>query len=313
MIMTIALLMMMTVLSPMRNFDSLVAYFSSPSSGQKGSFPSILRHFHSRFGSGRNESTQEFTQEFTSQGKEKVKTMASTQAFCLRRSNQPSDLVRDFSQMLVDEDLTDVTLSCEDGCIQAHRIFLAANSPYFKSIFAKLSNSAIKQYPVIVLKDVLMSDMKAIMEFIYRGEATVPQDQLPSILKAADGLKIRGLEGVENVPATDGILVGCKKKRKRRKKSRSGSQGSEDGSDVGANGDSGNEGLSSEEDDYDHGTQIMAVSDGASTAEDIEPSKLLEQSMTVNDGSSETGSSGNYRFPTNPSSRCASNNSNNGT
>lgn len=229
--------------------------------------------------------------------------MASTQAFCLRRSNQPTDLVRDFSQMLVDEDLTDVTLSCEDGCIQAHRIFLAANSSYFKSIFTKLSSSAFKQYPVIVLKDILMSDMKAIVEFIYRGEVTVPQAQLSSILKAADGLKIRGLEGVENVPTGDGILIGSKKKRKRRKKSKSGSVVTDSETEERNNGneESGNEGLSSEDDDFDEGTQIVAVNDGASTAEDLEPSRLLEQSMTVtSDGSSESRnrrtSNGNLRF-----------------
>lgn len=198
--------------------------------------------------------------------------------------------------MLVDEDLTDVTLSCEDGCIQAHRIFLAANSPYFKSIFSKLSNSAIKQYPVIVLKDVSMSDMKAIIEFMYRGEVTVPQLQMSSILKAADGLKIRGLEGVDNVPSSDGLLLKSKKKRKRKKKSKAGSvvTDSDEEERANGNGDSGNEGLSSEEDDFDQGTQIMAVSDGASTAEDLEPSRLLEQSMTVtSDASSETRN----RFP----------------
>lgn len=211
------------------------------------------------------------------------------EAFCLRRSDHGNDLIRDFSIMLEDEDLIDVTLSCEDGSIGAHRLMLSANSPYFKSLFARLAASSSKtQYPVVVLKDLPYRDLRAIIEFIYRGEVTVPQKQLTSVLRSAESLKIRGLNGIEGV-REDGSVSRNKKKRKKRRRRTSSSKTSNDdgeeqqGSDEEASSgqeESGNE-LTSD-DDFDLRTHITRVSDGR-TSGDLEPTRLLEQTMTVTD------------------------------
>jgi len=212
------------------------------------------------------------------------------EAFCLRRSDHGNDLIRDFSIMLEDEDLIDVTLSCEDGSIGAHRLMLSANSPYFKSLFARLAASSSKtQYPVVVLKDLAYRDLKAIIEFIYRGEVTVPQKQLTSVLRSAESLKIRGLNGIEGV-SEDGSLSRNKKKRKKRRRRISSSKTSNDeeqqGSDEEASSgqeESGNE--LTADDDFDLRTHITRVSDvrSNSTSGDLEPTRLLEQTMTVTD------------------------------
>lgn len=210
------------------------------------------------------------------------------EAFCLRRSDHGNDLIRDFSIMLEDEDLIDVTLSCEDGSIGAHRLMLSANSPYFKSLFARLAASSSKtQYPVVVLKDLPYRDLKAIIEFIYRGEVTVPQKQLTSVLRSAESLKIRGLNGIEGV-SEDGSVSRNKKKRKKRRRRASSSKTSNDegqqGSDEEASSgqeESGNE-LTSD-DDFDLRTHITRVSDVRSNSGDLEPTRLLEQTMTVTD------------------------------
>lgn len=247
----------------------------------------------------------------------------TTQAFCLRRATHPTDLVRDFSIMLEDDDLTDVTICCEDGNIQAHRMFLSANSPYFKSIFTKLSSTTVNnrnigtQYPVLVLKDISLMDMRAIVEFIYRGEVTVPQSQLPSVLKSAESLKIRGLNGVENIPDNTSSNAnnnsggagptggtGGKKGRKRKKRRKSSrSAGSTDGDDATAGtedddedavdpGDSGNDGISTDEEDEDaseNRTSITAIDSAG--GDGLEPSRLLEQSMVVTGDSNPGGRS----------------------
>jgi len=90
--------------------------------------------------------------------------------------------------------MVDVTLSCKDGSIRAHKMVLSACSSYFKNIFSKFTNPY--QYPVVIMKDVPFADLRAIVEFIYRGEVFVPQEQLSSVLKSAESLKVKGLSDV---------------------------------------------------------------------------------------------------------------------
>ena len=47
--------------------------------------------------------------------------------------------------------------------------------------------------PVIVLKDVDFENLKALVEYMYKGEANVPQHMLQSFIRTAESLQIRGL------------------------------------------------------------------------------------------------------------------------
>ncbi|XP_029177017.1 uncharacterized protein LOC114945094 [Nylanderia fulva] len=114
----------------------------------------------------------------------------SNQAYCLRWNNHRSNLLTVFDNLLQNESFTDVTLALEDGqIIKCHRIVLAACSTYFQNILLNLPNL----HPVIVLKDVKYADMKAILEYIYRGEVKVSQAELTSLLKVAESLQVKGL------------------------------------------------------------------------------------------------------------------------
>lgn len=59
----------------------------------------------------------------------------------------------------------------------------------FQNIFTDLPC----KHPVVVLKDVKYSEIKAILEYMYRGEVNVAQDQLAALLKVAEALKVKGL------------------------------------------------------------------------------------------------------------------------
>lgn len=91
--------------------------------------------------------------------------------------------------------LTDVTLSCEGQVIHAHRLVLASVSTYFESIFQSplVSN---QPNPVVILKDMKLSDLKAIIEFVYSGEVRVQENQLESLVKSAETLDISGLSRI---------------------------------------------------------------------------------------------------------------------
>ncbi|XP_074597074.1 longitudinals lacking protein-like isoform X2 [Brevipalpus obovatus] len=120
--------------------------------------------------------------------------LPSAQAFCLKRNNHSSDMSEQFELMFKEESLADVTLSCNDGSLRAHKMVLSACSSYFKKIFSEYINPY--QYPVVIMKDMAFSDLRAIVEFIYRGEVFVPQEQLTSVLKSAQSLKVKGLSDI---------------------------------------------------------------------------------------------------------------------
>ena len=49
------------------------------------------------------------------------------------------------------------------------------------------------RHPIVILKDIRFSEIKAILEYMYKGEVNVAQDQLAGLLKAAETLKVKGL------------------------------------------------------------------------------------------------------------------------
>lgn len=102
-----------------------------------------------------------------------------------------------FEDMYVNERLVDVTLSCSNGQLQAHKLVLAACSSYFSNLFDKLSNPF--HYPVIVIKDMQIEDLKLIVDFMYRGQITVSQEKLMSLVKSAENLQINGLSNFDGL------------------------------------------------------------------------------------------------------------------
>ena len=56
--------------------------------------------------------------------------------------------------------------------------------------------------PVVVLKDVDFENLRALVEYMYKGEANVPQHMLQSFIRTAESLQIRGLAegGPKSVP-----------------------------------------------------------------------------------------------------------------
>ncbi|XP_076300331.1 uncharacterized protein LOC143218774 [Lasioglossum baleicum] len=117
--------------------------------------------------------------------------MASTsQQYCLRWNNHRSNLLTVFDELLQNEAFTDVTLAVEGGVsVKCHKMVLAACSSYFQKLFVDLPC----KHPIVVLKDVKYSEIKAILEYMYRGEVNVAQEQLAGLLKVAEVLKVKGL------------------------------------------------------------------------------------------------------------------------
>ncbi|XP_072931333.1 protein bric-a-brac 1-like isoform X2 [Epargyreus clarus] len=116
----------------------------------------------------------------------------SPQQFCLRWNNYQSNLANCFDQLLQTESFVDVTLACEGQSLKAHKVVLSACSPYFQMLF--MENPC--RHPIIIMRDIKYCDLKAVVDFMYRGEINVSQDQISALLKVAEMLKIRGLTDV---------------------------------------------------------------------------------------------------------------------
>lgn len=122
------------------------------------------------------------------------KNAANPQQFCLRWNNYQSNLTNVFDQLLHNESFVDVTLACDGNSIKAHKMVLSACSPYFQGLF--LDNPC--QHPIVIMRDVKWPELTAIVEFMYKGEINVRQEQIAPLLRVAEMLKIRGLADVKN-------------------------------------------------------------------------------------------------------------------
>ena len=88
------------------------------------------------------------------------------------------------------QDFTDVTLACEDGLqVEAHKIILAASSPFFNDLLRQND----KGYALIYMRGVRSIDLVHIVDFLYYGEVRVEQEDLDNFLAMAKELRLEGL------------------------------------------------------------------------------------------------------------------------
>ncbi|XP_031848629.1 uncharacterized protein LOC116434039 isoform X12 [Nomia melanderi] len=115
--------------------------------------------------------------------------MEDDQQFCLRWNNHQSTLIQNFDTLLESGTLVDCTLAAEGKYLKAHKVVLSACSPYFEGLLSQHYD----KHPVFILKDVKFKELKAMMDYMYRGEVTISRDQLAALVNAAESLQIKGL------------------------------------------------------------------------------------------------------------------------
>ena len=93
-------------------------------------------------------------------------------------------------------DFADVTLACEDGHqFEVHKVVLAASSPFFENILRKTNHS----HPLLYMRGVGREDLAAMLDFLYRGETNIFQENLEPFLALAEELKLKELVGEGNL------------------------------------------------------------------------------------------------------------------
>ncbi|XP_077486047.1 uncharacterized protein LOC144097141 [Amblyomma americanum] len=123
--------------------------------------------------------------------------------FCVKWKHHQSNMLAEFWQLLSNEALVDVTLACEGLSLKAHKVVLSACSPFFQALFVE--NPC--EHPIVILPAMRYIDLKAIVEFMYRGEVNVPLDQIAALLKTAETLKVKGLAECTNENKNGGLVT----------------------------------------------------------------------------------------------------------
>uniref|UniRef100_T1GX08 BTB domain-containing protein n=1 Tax=Megaselia scalaris TaxID=36166 RepID=T1GX08_MEGSC len=114
------------------------------------------------------------------------------QQFCLKWNNYQTNLTNVFDNLLQNESFVDVTLACDGQSIKAHKMVLSACSPYFQALFYE--NPC--QHPIVIMRDVKWPELKAVIEFMYKGEINIDREKIAPLLRVAEMLQIRGLAEV---------------------------------------------------------------------------------------------------------------------
>ena len=120
-----------------------------------------------------------------------------SEKLCLQWNDFKENVNSAFGSLREDNEFADVTLACEDGQqIEAHKVILAASSPFFQNLLKRNRHPHL----LIYMRGIKSENMLAIVDFLYCGEANVYQENLDSFLAIAEELRLKGLMGnIENV------------------------------------------------------------------------------------------------------------------
>ena len=111
---------------------------------------------------------------------------------CLQWNDFQGNAKNAFGHLRGTADFVDVTLACADGQqIEAHKVILAASSPFFQRILKGNKHS----HPLIFMRGMKCDDLTSIVDFLYFGEVKVYQENLDIFLAIAEELQLKGLEG----------------------------------------------------------------------------------------------------------------------
>ena len=101
-----------------------------------------------------------------------------SQVFCLKWNNHQNNLLTVLDHLHQTEAFYDVTLACNNTSIKCHKMILSACSLYFQTLFTE--NNC--EHPIVFLKDIKIGEVIAILDYMYKGEVNVAQEELPGTI-----------------------------------------------------------------------------------------------------------------------------------
>ncbi|MCL4121661.1 UNVERIFIED_CONTAM: hypothetical protein GTU68_055745, partial [Idotea baltica] len=115
---------------------------------------------------------------------------------CLKWNNHSLAFLNLINDLHSKELYCDATIACHGKYYPVHRMVLSTCSEYFQDIF-KLTQC---KHPFIIVNDIQPSELEALLNYMYKGAVNVLQEMLPSLIKAAEALKVKGLAVPDELP-----------------------------------------------------------------------------------------------------------------
>merc|ERR1712129_340695 len=113
-----------------------------------------------------------------------------SEKLCLKWNDFQDNINTALGILRSEHEFSDVTLACEDGQqVEAHKVILAASSPFFQNLLRRNKHP----HPLIYMRGVKSEDLVAIVDFLYYGEANVYQEGIDAFLALAEELNLKGL------------------------------------------------------------------------------------------------------------------------
>ena len=104
----------------------------------------------------------------------------------------PLKLVQNCYQMVLDDDLTDVTLvTGDEKTFRAHKVILSAASPILKRMLRKNVNA-------IYMWNINYSTMKALITYIYCGKVALEKEDIEMFDNVSQKLQIYSLQNEDS-------------------------------------------------------------------------------------------------------------------
>ncbi|XP_068729469.1 kelch-like protein 3 [Montipora capricornis] len=108
------------------------------------------------------------------------------------------------------ESFYDVTVSVKDKEFKAHRLVLAAASPFFLSLLVSDMREGKEQFIRIELEEATGSVMEEVLKYIYTGNVAVTKENAHDLVAAADYLLLPGMKNLAcDVLETNITLQNC--------------------------------------------------------------------------------------------------------
>jgi len=109
--------------------------------------------------------------------------------YCLRWDDFESNMIQSFRSLRDDQDFFDVTLCCDSGQVEAHKVIISASSSFFRTVLKKNPH----QHPLLFLRGVDIKELMAVLDFMYHGQVNVSLKDLDSFLAVAEDLGVNGI------------------------------------------------------------------------------------------------------------------------
>jgi len=116
--------------------------------------------------------------------------------FLLKWNDHHNSFFSIVQDLCASELLTDVTLACGSGepiIFEAHKLMLSVCSTFFRNILTRKRADRYQSHPIVFLKDVEPRHMEQLLQYMYRGEINVLQDDLGPLIETARALQVKGL------------------------------------------------------------------------------------------------------------------------